>query len=195
MALASIKKLLPLATAGISGIAAGYFLPPNVFAGVTQELIALFGLMIAAVLPAMTLTATALRSGSLSRNRLGRLYFALRQQLMVWLGMFVLALLLCGAVVVGKITNWELTAVLPIGEGFSFNFCRVLVGAISFGAVLFVARVGAVGRGVLSILDVSREVAMSEAAEAEEAQNKKLRTAVNEMQEPPGRGSYVDLPH
>lgn len=191
---AIMTRTLPVILASISALLAGAFLPPQFLAAVTQELIALFGLMMAAVLPAMTLTATALRSGNLSRKRIDRLYLALRQQLDVWFGMFALSFLLCSCVVLGKIVDWSLLVPLPFGEANFINLARVINAVIVWGGVLFVLRVGAVGRGVLSILKLSHEIAVSEAVEAQNNRHQKIEEAISAIKPPDGRGAYVELP-
>ena len=50
------------------------------------------------------------------------------------------------------------------------------------------------GRGVLSILGLSHEIAVSEALDAQSSRHAKVDAAISGMKSPEGRGTYVDLP-
>ncbi len=69
---------------------------------VSQELIALFGLLLAGALPTMILTATILRAGAFSPKRVGEYARALDSQLSFWFSLFIWALLACIAIMLSK---------------------------------------------------------------------------------------------
>lgn len=77
-------------------------IPPGMVTLVSQELIALFGLLLAGALPTMILTATILRAGAFSPKRVGDYAKALDSQLSFWFGLFIWALLACVAIMLSK---------------------------------------------------------------------------------------------
>ena len=88
--------------ASFVGAALCAFVPPGTVTLVSQELIALFGLLLAGALPTMILTATILRAGAFSPKRVGEYAKALDNQLSFWFSLFIWALLACVAIMLSK---------------------------------------------------------------------------------------------
>lgn len=86
----------------MAAAALGWAMPTDVVPLVSQELIALFGLLLAGALPTMILTATILRAGAFSPKRVGDYARALDAQLSFWFALFIWALLACVAVMLSK---------------------------------------------------------------------------------------------
>jgi hypothetical protein len=182
-----------------SGMIALVVLPTETFMDVTQELMALFGLLMAGVLPTMVLTASVLRPGNLSIRKLTRYREALRRQMLVWIGLFVVSFFSSLLVVLGKMLHWKLELNIPsiweITPAFQFDAIRVLNALLMVGLVLVVTRIISVGNGVLSLLGLSAELALGEAQNRNERKFNNADAAVKEMPERERFGEYVDLQH
>lgn len=187
-------KYIRLAASVISGALAFAFLKADFFDKASQELIAVFGLMMAAVLPTMVLTATVLRSGGLSVKRIEEYRIALTRQLQIWAGLFLLSLCACTALVIGKTISWhaEIRILTRIGE-FNWNFATLLNGIIVALLVLLTLRAKAVIDGIRSLIDLSADVAVSEAKQRDETLNKAVDAAISRNELRQGYGDYVSL--
>lgn len=172
------------------------FMPANVFANVTQELVALFGLMMAAVLPTMVLTASALRGGNLSVRRLTAYRDALLVQLKVWIGLFVVSFV-CGVLVmVGKMIDWQILVFIPWGEReLHLNLAHGLSALLAGMLMLVSLRVVSVGHGIVSLLRLSAELALAEAKARDAERFAAADKAVAAIKDNPEHGRYVDLKH
>lgn len=182
-----------------AGALALVFLPGKAFANVTQELIALFGLLMAGVLPTMVLTASVLRAGNLSVKKLIIYRDALRRQMVIWIGLFFISLIASFLVIIGKMLDWSLTIWPPLTlvklEDMPFDAIRVLNSLISMALAVLLFRVIAVGNGIISLLRLSAELAISEAQAREDARHRAAEAAIGEMLERKGYGDYVNLKH
>ncbi|PWB89853.1 hypothetical protein C5688_13520 [Methylocystis sp. MitZ-2018] len=183
----------------VAGITSLVFLPKGSFEDVTQELIALFGLIMAGILPTMVLTASALRAGNLSVKRLLAYQDALRNQLVIWIGLFLISLFASLFVIFGKMVNWSLLLSLPTsrdGQHYvSFDLIRILNSLIVMALMLLVARAVAVGNGLISLLRLSTELAISEAQARDEERHRATKAEIDGMPERKGFGDYVNLKH
>jgi hypothetical protein len=188
------RHLIRLAVSAIAGVLAVLFLRNDFFDEASQELIAVFGLMMAAVLPTMVLTATVLRSGGLSVKRIRDYRDALVHQVHIWAGLFLLSLLACTAVVVGKTIGWEFNIVAPtrLGGG-SFNLATLLNGIIVALMVLLALRARAVIDGIRSLIDLSADIAMSEAQRRDDAAHREIEQKISQAEPRKGFGDYVSL--
>jgi len=193
----AVKARWTLATILIVGALAFVFLPSKAFKDVTQELIALFGLMIAGVLPTMVLTASVLRAGNLSVKKLIEYRDALRRQMAVWIGLFLVSLVASLLVTVGKMVDWSLALPIPIAwaglKATSFEMVRALNAAIVMALAVVLFRAISVGNGIISLLRLSAELAISEAQLREDARHSAAEDAIGQMSERKGYGEYVDL--
>ena len=184
----------------ITGALSFGFLPVTAFKDVTQELIALFGLMMAGVLPTMVLTASALRAGNLSVKKLMDYRDALRRQLAVWIGLFLISLISSLLLVVGKMIAWSFTMRLPLAwagvTDFSFDSVHALNAMIVAALTVVLFRAIGVGNGIISLLRLSAELAISEAQARDDERHRAAQTSISQMEERKGFGEYVDLkPH
>lgn len=159
----ALKAKLKLAAILFAGALSVAFLPPKAFKEVTQELIALFGLMMAGVLPTMVLTASMLRAGNLSVKKLQDYRDALHSQLSIWIGFFLISLFASLFVIIGKMMDWSLVIPLEwIGlKSISFDLICILNALIVMSLTLIVLRAVEVGKGVISLLRLSAELAIS----------------------------------
>lgn len=175
------------------------FMKPDAYKDVTQELIALFGLMMAGVLPTMVLTASALRAGNLSIRKLSAYRDALFVQLKVWIGLFLASLVASSLVILGKMLGWSLPISIPgsvVGFGnFSYDLIAVVNALVTACLALVILRGFAVGSGVVSLLRLSAEIALSEARLRDEERHRAGDDALAHLSDRPGFGEYVELKH
>ena len=97
-----VRRKWKLLLASFGGAIVCAIIPPGTVTLVSQELIALFGLLLAGALPTMILTATILRAGAFSPKRIGEYAKALDSQLSFWFSLFIWALLACVAIMLSK---------------------------------------------------------------------------------------------
>jgi len=182
-----------------AGLIALFALPTDAFKDVTQELMALFGLLMAGVLPTMVLTASVLRPSNMSVKRLYQYRDALRTQMLVWIGLFLASFVSSIFVILGKILEWTIAVDIPAIPGITgawhFDAIRVVNSIIVFGLVLVLTRIISVGNGVLSLLGLSAELAIGEAQARDNLKFTNVEAAVREMPERQDFGTYVDLKH
>jgi predicted permease len=194
---ALIARTWTMAVVAIATLVALIFFPANAYENVTQELIALFGLMMAAVLPTMVLTASALRSGNLSVRKIADYHLALQTQMKVWVGLFIISLVASFSVILGKMLDWSVVITFPMevvaGRSFQLDLIRILTALITACFALVVLRGIAVGKGISSLLRLSGEIALSEAKSRDEARHAAGDLAVGQMRDRPGFGAYVEL--
>lgn len=195
----AVKAKWTLGAIAGAGALAFAFLPPKAFKDVTQELIALFGLMMAGVLPTMVLTASVLRAGNLSVKKLLAYRDALRRQMVVWIGLFVISLVASLLLIVGKMVDWSAVISIPLAWAganiISFDVIPLLNSLVVMAMALIVFRAVAVGNGIISLLRLSAELAISEAQAREDARHQAAETAIAALSEREGYGGYVNLKH
>lgn len=196
---AHVKRRLPVTAAIAAGVIGFTLLPLDAYESVTQELIALFGLMMAGVLPTMVITASVLRAGNLSVKRLIAYRDGLRAQLILWIGLFFVSLVTCLMVIFGKMAEWSVSIYVPMAwlrmSDLSFDAVRFVNGMISLGIALVVFRAISVGNGVITLLHLSAELAISDARMRDESAHKRTEDSIKNMAERPDFGSFVDLKH
>lgn len=163
----------PLVANALAAIIFACAAPNDVFDKASQELIGIFGLLMAGVLPTMVLTASVLRAGNFSRHRIQQTQRALSRQMNVWIGLFFLCLIASVAIVAGKSTGWSIVIKIPdqlAGAsilaifGGAINFAKLLNAVVFAAIVLVVVRALSVGRGIISILNLNAEMALAEAS-------------------------------
>lgn len=190
------KAKWTLAAILFAGVCALVFLPLRAFKDVTQELIALFGLMMAGVLPTMVLTASVLRAGNLSVKKLQAYRDALRSQLVIWIGLFLISLGASLLVIIGKMVDWSIVIQIPISgpghKSIDLDLIRVLNALIVIFLSLLVLRAVEVGNGIISLLGLSAELAISEAQVRDEARHREAEEAIEGMLERKSFGDYID---
>jgi hypothetical protein len=197
-----INRLINAKSVAIAVLAAvaALFLPVGAFREVTQELMAMFGLLMAGILPTMVLTASALRAGNLSVKKLTDYKAALARQMNVWIGLFIISLVASVVVIVGKMAGWSIPVSFPKLEKadlsvFDFDAIRIVNAMIAGAGALLVLRAFSLGRGIVSLLTLSSELALGEARLRDEERNKKVDAEVLEIAARPGFGDYVELKH
>ena len=185
-------RFWPLVATLVTGFLAFAFLPEKAFKEVTQELIALFGLMMAGVLPTMVLTASVLRAGNLSVKTIREYRDALRGQLVIWIGLFLISLIASLLVILGKMAEWSFVLTL---SNWSIDIIRTINALIAAALALVVFRAVAVGNGIISLLRLSAELAVSEAQARDAANNRSAESSIANMVERESYGAYVNLKH
>ena len=194
------KYWMVLVSVGVA-LTLPFALPKGALAGVSQELLAFFGLIMAGVLPAMVLAASSLRAGSLSSKRIQSLFEALMVQMRVWAGLFLIALVASLLVIFGKLTQWsvQFPASWPIVSQSEYlkqiDLIWLINGAIVFCLSLLSLRAMSVFVGLRSLLRLSAEISISEANEKEQARLKKMEEELRSIPDQSTRGNYVDLAH
>lgn len=188
-------------TGSVAVAASCLVIPPAPIATVSQELIALFGLLLAGALPTMILTATILRAGAFSPKRIGEYGAALDAQLSFWFGLFLWAMAACVAVLVGK-AAWDAKTpyVLLIPHGItarvpwlaSVEITRLANCALGFTGVQVVARLVPMLHGLRSLLRLNSLIATEEAVAKAKEQTASGAVKVRQVQPPPGHGSVVE---
>ncbi|MCZ8079098.1 MAG: hypothetical protein O9289_06060 [Rhodobacteraceae bacterium] len=195
-----LPRLRILSVIAMTGLCA-WFIPASRIDTASSELTALFSLLMAGVLPTMALTANSLRPGNLSVKTIGEYGAALRRQMNVWIGLFLISLIACLALILGKLVNWEI--VLPLSAWQSrpsvipdeVNLSSLLTMCVFGPLLLILFRAIDIGNGVLSLLRLSLEISLSEAKKRDEDQMNDARKAIEEMEDREGFGAYVELRH
>lgn len=184
----------------IAGFLIGMRLPVKSFDEASSELMSLFGLIMAGVLPTMVLAAGVLRAGNLTQARLIALSEALNIQMKVWIGLFFICLIASFALIVGKAASWDITLGKLITEPtwaasfvMKWNLAQVLQGIISYSLVLLAMKSLELARGVMSLLSVSSEIALSE-ARARDALNLEEVMPRDGFVSPTGFGELIPTP-
>ena len=188
--------------ASIAGAILCAILPPGTVTLVSQELIALFGLLLAGALPTMILTATILRAGAFSPKRVGDYAKALDNQLSFWFGLFIWALMACVAIMLSK-------ALWNDGAFYSAHIPAITVGnfKVAIPALPLVPVVnvilGIAGSqvafrlfpmlaGLRSLLRLNSEIAKEEAAEKVRKDFTPGRRKAADITPTEGHGQVVD---
>ena len=188
-----INKLLKWWYALIA-LAVSFFLPADTFKDSASNIVALLGLIIAGVLPAATLTATAIRPGSLSIKKLSKYRDALSAQLSMWAVVFGCSVLSAVFVVVGQASNWSITPIdfSPVWNkkiNVSFIFNSLILVSASF---VFVKGASIFG-GIRNILDMSFDITKDEIEERNKSQAHEVELEIKAMTPRKGYGKYVNL--
>jgi hypothetical protein len=120
-------------------------------------------------------------------------------QLKVWIGLFLVSLMASLLVVIGKMVGWSLPLTVPFGfsgsEGPTYDAIRVLNALVSACLALIILRGFAVGNGIMSLLTLSAEIALSEAKMRDEQRHRAGDEAIGQFENRPGYGDYVELKH
>ena len=192
---ANMRSALTIVSVG-GAFLASWFISPTALDRVSSELTALFGLMMAAVLPTMVLTATVLRAGNLPLKRIVAYSTALRQQMNVWIGLFWIALASCMFLIVGKAFNWSIIIEFPpIGNflpAMTWNVARVFSALTWAGLAMIVVRAFSVGSGIISLMRLSSEIAVGEARARDMQRLAEGKDAVSSLQDTRPLNTYVD---
>lgn len=192
------RRLFRLVTYIVCG-ALGYFARIDIFEEVTNELLALFGLMMAGVLPTMILTSSALRAANLSIKEINAYGDALRRQLDVWIGLFFISFMACAFLITCKIFHWSIIVQIPLSfmhlKNIQFEALHFFNVAIAVSIALIVVRSLSVGEGIISLLNLSRDLALSETRARDEERHRIVEKQIASLPERSGFGVSVDLPH
>ncbi|AWN35879.1 hypothetical protein [Methylobacterium radiodurans] len=189
-----------MTVAAVMAAAAARFAPPDFIATVSGELINLFGFVIAAVLPAMALTATSLRGSGMSIKRLIQLRKNLEQQMDFWAGLVIMSFAGVAFVVMlkpyvacppGGGTCAPAVAFSYEGWAVDARWANAVLGYIS-GLIL--SQLMNVLRGLRGLLVVNSEAAMGEAQQRFDDQMAETGRHIAQIRNPPGYGDTFELP-
>lgn len=85
------------------GLASYFFLPYSIFKSSADGLLVLFGLLVAALVQVIPITATFSYPNDISVEETQRLVNSLEEQQKYWLGLLVVTALTCISIVIGKV--------------------------------------------------------------------------------------------
>ncbi len=163
-----------IALAILVGIVTTIFAPYDFFEDISSDVITLFGIVMAALVPAMLLAATSMRAGGFSVASVRLLAKSLDDQMVLFGLLFLCALGGAALVIVGKSLDWSLPAIpLPTAEPAVINLSGLwnllIATVLTFLALRLVDAVA----GIRDILRLSSEIAVGEAFERSRAQSKR----------------------
>lgn len=186
-----------LGLAALSGVGAGFVMPANFYGEGAAEIVTVLGFLIAAFVPAMALSATAIRAGGFSVMRIRALGAAVDRQIKVFGGLFLYALAACALTILGKLLRWSLP-VLPIEAGtYSLSldlspvFPIVLTALFVFLGLRAVTFIG----GILSILNLQTSIAEDEARARDREQDQAAIDELDAYELPASYGTRIDVTH
>ena len=192
----------PLGVCSIVAAVLAGLIPPSVVVSVSQELIALFGLLLAGALPTMILTATILRAGVFSPKRVGQYGDALERQLEFWFSLFIWAVISCISITIAKALWDEESPYFVLFPEVPFSgrtvFTPVIEATRSANVILGVSATQVMLRllpmldGLKSLLRLNSLIATEEAIENARQKNKGGREKVSEIRSPLGHGTIVE---
>lgn len=183
-------------TSIVFGVAAGAYLRADVFKEASGEIVTILGFIMAALVPAMALAATALRPGTFSIIQIRALGSAIDRQIRIFGGLFLYALAACMIVVVGKVSGWSLPPLIvpkELLDPISLN--AAFPSSITFFLSLLVLRSGAFISGVLSILRLSIATAEDEARARTAAKSQTVEDELAGYEMPAGYASLIKTSH
>ena len=197
-----LKKKWRLPALSLIGLLIGFYAPTAVVTSVSQELIALFGLLLAGALPTMILTATILRAGAFSPKRVGEYGAALESQLSFWFSLFIWAMGACVAVMLAK-ALWDAKApyILWLPDGLLQRFhisdphleiTRIADTVLGLCASQVLYRLFPMLSGLKSLLRLNSLIATEEAVAKANSQSMVGAKLIKEIQPPAGHGSIVE---
>jgi hypothetical protein len=183
-----MKGLVRTGLAALVGATILYAFPRAGVLAATQELIGFLALLMAGLLPAMTLTATILRGEGISARRVEEYAGALRLQLRFWAILFAAAAFATGAIALAKVFSAE-------GVVFSWSFRHIVItdklivdfslGAAGAGLGLVLRRLYAAYQGLQSLLGLNVAMAKAEAISRDRAIHDALALDIGAVQNPP----------
>lgn len=186
-----------LCVAVLSGAAAAFAMPANFYGEGAAEIVTVLGFLIAALVPAMALGATAIRAGGFSVKRIRALSGAVDRQIKVFGGLFLYALVACSVTILGKLLKWGLPT-LPIEAGsysVSIDLSQVFPAILTMLFVFLGLRSVTFIGGILSILSLQTSIAEDEARARDRERD---RAAVDELSAyklPESYGTQLDVTH
>lgn len=184
------------------GVAVGWIASPKALTSVSQELIALFGMLLAGALPTMILTATILRAGAFSPRRVGEYAAALEKQLSFWFSLFIWALLACIAVTATK-AAWDdhhpyVISIhhVQIGKwkspALEYSISRLGELFLGLAGAQVLYRLFPMLSGLRSLLRLNSTIATEEAAEKAKAKLPPGAKELKDVKPPEGHGAVVE---
>lgn len=173
--------------------------PADFIATVSGELINFFGFVIAAVLPAMALTATSLRGSGMSIKRLLQVRRALELQMSFWAGLVIVSFFAVAFVVVMKpIVACAPGAVCKPAVAFEFASwaldTRLATAFLAYVFGVVFLQLANVLRGLRGLLAVNSEAAIGEAQQRFDDAMAETAGEIAQIRNPPGYGEAVPLP-
>lgn len=181
--------------AAAAAVAAAFFMPRDFYESAIPEIVTVLGFLMAALVPAMMLGATALRAGRFSVRTLRALSAGIDRQIAAFGGLFAYVLVACVIAVGGKLVGWRLPAI-PTGQpGAAVDPSSAFAVVLTFLLVLLVLRSAVFIGGVRSVLRLSAAMAEDEARERDHAAEQKSADELEAYDLPRSYGSRIELPH
>jgi hypothetical protein len=181
--------------AGAAAVSTAFVVPPNFFEPAVPEIVTVLGFLMAALVPAMMLGATALRAGRFSVRTLRALSSGIDRQIAVFGGLFTYALAACMVAVLGKLAGWRLPSIPMGSDNARLDPSLAFAVVLTFLLVLLILRAAAFIAGVRSVLRLSAAVAEDEARERDQAVEQKAADELEGYELPRSYGSRIELPH
>lgn len=186
-----MKGIVRTGLAAILGGALFYALPRPGILAATQELIGFLALLMAGLLPAMTLTATILRGEGISARRVEEYAGALRLQLRFWAVLFA-----ASAIATAAISSAKVFSAAGVNLSFSIKSYHVTEGTLVALSLVFAgASIGVVlqrlypaYQGLQSLLTLNVNMAKSEAMSRDRAIRDGLSLGTDVISNPPEYG-------
>tara|TARA_R110000850_G_scaffold67410_3_gene150124 strand:- start:214 stop:741 length:528 start_codon:yes stop_codon:yes gene_type:complete len=169
----SIFKFILIATLGAIF---AVFLPRQGVLSSSGEIVSFLSLLMAGILPAMTLTATVLRGESLSVREVNDYTRALKSQMQFWAIVFLFSVLSVGSIILAEILNKLSRNVFQFGDIAIAKSALVSICIMLFGAnfALLLSRLRSAYLGLVSILDFNSTNARAAAKIVLDVQSVKL---------------------
>jgi cell division protein FtsB len=117
---------------------------------------------------------------------------------LIWIGLFLVSMVASLFVIIGKMVDWSVVLRVPLAwarrPDLSLEVVPLLNALVVMALALVVFRAVAVGNGIISLLRLSAELAISEAQQREDERHKAAEQQIANMSQREHFGSYVELP-
>lgn len=175
----------------LGGLAAVY-MPNGFYSDGVSEIVTVLGFIVAALVPAMVLAATAIRAGAFSVLRIRSLASAIDVQIRVFGGLLLYALGACGVAIAGKLLKWTIPAI-PVGAAAlpQLELGWLFPSALTFTLVFLALRLNAFVAGVLSILRLTATIAEDEARARDRGGDQQAVDELEGYRMPEGYGATI----
>lgn len=162
------------------GVLAAVYVPTKAFEAATGVLSGFAGVVVAALVPTMILSATILSPAALGKNEFKQVRLLVETQISFFSGLFLFAILLAILIFVGSLMGWEehsFSVTLPTVDhptSMSIDVTRIITGMIvSISALVAIQLIGfiAVIRSLFEIHAVNAERELDRRIRDENAQS------------------------
>ena len=165
-------------TAIIIGTMTTLLAPNDFFDDASSDLVTIFGIIMAALVPAMILAATSMRAGGFSVGSVRLLAEALDKQIALFSRLFLYALVGAILIVVAKSVDWSLPSFpIKLGQPPELSPSRLWNFLIASLVSFLVLRLFDAMKNIRGILDLSSDIAVGEAFERSKMRSQNANAA------------------